>query len=175
MSDIATKLPLSQRINWRIIGFTAIVLFLFGYPAYLYLDTELTGGMKQRGEYTEVDLKAMSTFAFDKVAGRMEDIPERYRALDGKKVILEGEMWAPNEAGQTVSRFDLVYSISQCCFTGPPQVQHFVKAKPMNGPVPNLHWTRVRVTGVLRVNLEREQGEVTGVYHLDVESIERVT
>jgi hypothetical protein len=175
MPEVAMKVPLSQRINLRILIFAGVVLFLVGYPAYLYLDTQLSGGIHRAGDYTKVDLKAMSTFAFDKVAGRIEDVPKRYRELDGQKVLLEGEMWAPMAAGPTTDQFDLVYSISQCCFTGPPQVQHFVKAKANHGPVPNLHYTRVRVTGTLRVDVQRENGEVTGVYHLDVDKVEPVT
>jgi hypothetical protein len=175
MSEVAMKIPFSQRINLRIVVFAAVVLGLVGYPAYIYLETELTGGIRKLGDYTKVDLKAMSTFAFDKIAGRLEDVPRQWRDLDGKKVIVEGEMWAPTAAGPTTDRFDLCYSISNCCFTGPPQVQHFVKARPVNGPVPNMHYSRVRVTGVLRVKIEREEGQITSVYQLDVDTIEPVT
>lgn len=174
MSDVAAKIPLHQRINWRIVGFAAVVVSIFGYGVWLYLATELSGGMRQRGDYTEVDLKAMSTFAFDKRAGKIEDVPQQWRELNGKKIIVEGEMFVADAAGPMVDKFDLVYSISQCCFSGPPQVQHFVKGRPVKGPVPNMHWSRVRVSGTLRVNIERNEYEITSVYQLDVDNVERV-
>lgn len=173
MSELAMKASFLQRINFRIILFAAVVLGLLGTAAYLYLDTEISGGIRKHADYTEVNLKSMSTFAFDKIAGRLEDVPKQWRDLSGSRVMLEGEMWAPSVAGPTTNAFDLVYSIGQCCFSGPPQVQHFVKARSRNGgPMPNLHYTRVRVTGVLHVNVVREAGQVTSVYQLEVDNVE---
>lgn len=174
MSDAVMKAPLVQRINWRIVGFAAVVVSIFGYGVWLYLETELSGGISQRGDHTVVDLKAMSTFVFDKRAGKIEDVPQQWRDLNGKKVITEGEMFVADMAGPMVDKFDLVYSISQCCYSGPPQVQHFVKARPVNGPVPNMHWSRVRVSGTLRVNIERNEFEITSVYQLEVDSVEKI-
>src|SRR5687768_5948726 len=126
--DTAMKIPLSQRINFRMIGFVAIVMLLVGYPLYQFADEAITGGIKNRGDYTEVNLKAMSTFPFDQDMGRTEEIPAKWRELDGKRVQLTGEMWQPAVAAGKVRNFDLVYSISKCCVTSAPQIQHFVKA-----------------------------------------------
>jgi hypothetical protein len=71
--DTAVKVPLSERINFRIIFFSLVVLFLVGAPAYIYLDSELSGGIKDRGDYLEVDLKAMSSFPFNQTAGTIDD------------------------------------------------------------------------------------------------------
>ena len=67
------------------------------------VDMQVTGGMKQLGGgYTYVDLKAMSTFTFDQNNGTINDVPAKWRELDGKKVVLHGEMWEPTGAGPTV-------------------------------------------------------------------------
>ena len=35
----------------------------------------------------------MSTFTFDQVNGKLEDVPKKWRDLDVQKVILKGEMY----------------------------------------------------------------------------------
>src|SRR5690606_20800474 len=103
------------------------VAVMVGFPVYWLVDAMVTGGIKDRGDYKEVDLKAMSDWDFDQVRGSLEDVPPQWRALDGERVLLTGEMWAPNSFGGALDRFELVYSISKCCFSGPPQIQHFVE------------------------------------------------
>ena len=92
-------------------------------PAYWFIEEAITGGIIDRGDYKEVNLQAMSLFPFDQENGKFEDIPEKWRALDGQKVLLKGEMWAPNSSSSDISKFDLVYSISKCCNSGPQQIQ----------------------------------------------------
>src|SRR5215213_5668918 len=128
------KVPLGQRVNLRIIIFAAFMLLVIGYPAYLIIEMQVTGGVKKvAGGFTEVDLKAMSSFQFDQVDGAIEDVPKKWRDLDGKKVILYGEIWAPNAAGDEINDFQLCYSIAKCCYSGTPQVQHFVISKTKPG------------------------------------------
>src|SRR5271170_3960589 len=117
------------KIPWRTLALIATVLFLFGYPIFVYTDTLITGGITRRGDLLVVDLKALSSFEMDQDAGTTQDIPLRYRQLDGKRVLLIGQMWDPYTAddGQ-IRAFTLVYSITNCCFNGPPKVQHFIQA-----------------------------------------------
>src|SRR5438132_827535 len=85
--------PLSQRINIRMVAFGLIVLVLVGVPLYWYLSVALTGGIRDAGNgYKDVDLYSMVTFPFDQKYGTLEDVPLKYRDLNGKKVILTGEM-----------------------------------------------------------------------------------
>jgi hypothetical protein len=166
------KPRLTERINFRILIFSGVVLFLLGTPIYIYLKESLTGGIEQVGDYTKVNLKAMGNFVFDQNDGTLDDVPQKYRELDGRKVLLEGEIWAPNEAGATMSQFELVYSISKCCFGGPPKVQERVYAKvPVNMEVPNLTWHYARVLGTLHVDVKKEAGQITSVYTMTVEDI----
>jgi hypothetical protein len=131
--------------------------------------------MHQRADgYLDVDLKTLSTFPFDQRFGTLQEVPKTFRDLDGKKVALVGEMYVTNNTGPRLEKFDLVYSIAKCCFTGEPQIQHFIKSTPGKGqPLPYYDGT-VRVKGTLRVNVVHDAGKVTGVYHLAVDSIEPV-
>ena len=110
----------------------------------------------------------------DQTDGKVTDVPPQWRALDGKRVQLEGEMWAPNSASPKIPTFDLCYSIAKCCFNGPPQVQHFVKSTVVeNGRVP-YYSGLVKVTGVLHVDVKKSpEGKVGSVYQLDVERVEQ--
>ena len=169
------KLPLRERFNFRMIFFIAFVLLLVGYPIYWMVKMQVTGGIEQvAGGYTYVDLKAMSTFTFDQTNGTINDVPAKWRELDGKKVVLHGEMWEPSGAGPTVDNFELVYSIAKCCFSGPPQIQHFVHSKAQPGAKLNYYQGTVEVKGILHVNVKKDAGAVTSVYQLDVESVDPV-
>lgn len=169
------RIPLSERINMRAIVFVGVLGLIIGYPVYVLIDSQLSGGIKNVGDgYTQVDLKAMSTFTFDQVGGTKNDIPEKWRALDGKKVVLYGEMWQPYTADDRIAGFDLCYSIAKCCFSGPPQVQHFVKSKVPAGKTVEYFEHQVKVTGILHVNVIRDAERVASVYQLDVDSVEAV-
>src|SRR5690349_13252079 len=104
-SAISTATPARStsfldRINFRMIIFAAVVIVLVGFPMYVYLESAITGGVKDVGNgFKEVDLKAMSNFPFDQVRGTVDDIPKKWRDLEGQKVVLYGEMWQPFEAG----------------------------------------------------------------------------
>jgi hypothetical protein len=170
---------LLDRINFRMIIFAAVVLVLVGFPVYVYLESAITGGIKDVGNgFKEVDLKAMSNFPFDQNRGTIEDIPKKWRELDGQKVVLYGEMWQPFEAGDgRVRSFDLCYSIAKCCFSGPPQVQHFVKANVAPGREVYAYPNLVKVVGVLHVNVvyDKDAGKVSQVYQLEVQDVQPAT
>lgn len=174
-----TVRPPKKKANWftpRIVIFALFFGLIFGVPAYLGLKEYFTQGVSQRADGSfEVDLKAMSLFPFDQNAGKTEDVPERFRALNGKKVTLIGEMWAPNASSDRVGSFDLVYSIAKCCFSGPPQVQHFVKSTPtQTGTALPFYSGLVRVTGTLTVDVQRDADKVSSVYRLSVDQIDPI-
>src|SRR5450432_3738366 len=124
------KIPLRERINLRFVVFMLIVASPVIWVMYTYLRAEFTRGIEDAGGgYTQVDLKQMSSFDFDQFGGRLNDIPKEWRDLDGKKVVLYGEMYAPDSASPELDHFQLCYSRQKCCFSGPPLVQHFVNSK----------------------------------------------
>jgi hypothetical protein len=177
---IPASVPLRQRINFRIVGFLAVLGLMLGYPLYIYLDSMLTGGIKQRADgYTEVNLKAMSTFTFDQKIGTIDDVPAKWRALDGKKVILVGEI-APGgfEARSSGQYFQLVYSVAKCCYSGEPLIQHFIQStvpedKFNTDNIQTDGARPVEVRGTLKVDVTRdpETNKINGIYHLTVESV----
>ena len=159
--------------HWRTFALIATVIFLFGYPMYLYTDSLVTGGITRRGDLLVVDLKALSSFEMDQDAGTNEDIPLRYRQLDGKRVLMTGQMWDPYAADGRIRAFTLVYSISNCCFNGPPKVQHFIQATVPPGQTVDYCGDFVDVIGVLHVGVESAEGHVQSVYRVDVEKVRR--
>ncbi|HLL89019.1 MAG TPA: hypothetical protein VK324_06925 [Tepidisphaeraceae bacterium] len=171
----AAHVPLRERVNFRLLGFLAMVAVLVGFPAYWYIDEVVSGGVKDRGDYLEVNLKAMSVFPFDQVNGTIDDVPAAWRALDGKKVMLSGEMWTGGSAADQVRAFQLCYSVAKCCFSGPPQVQHFVNSRARNGGWMPFHSGPVNVTGTLHVKVKHVEGKVASVYEMDVDKIEPAT
>jgi hypothetical protein len=171
--DTAIKAPLSSRINFRLVGFVTVMMLLVGYPLYQFADEAISGGIKNHGDYAEVNLKAMSNFSFDQINGRLEDIPPQWRQLDGKRVQLIGEMWQPNVAAGKIQNFELVYSIAKCCFSGPPQIQHFVQANVEGDRKVGYYDGLVKVTGTLHVNVTKgPDGKVASVYQLSVENVQ---
>ena len=166
------------RITPQMIVFALLVVGIIGGLVYTYVDSALSGGIKDIGNgFKQVDLKAMSLFSFDQENGTIDSVPKKWRDLDGQKVVMYGEIWQPLTAGDgRVGAFDLCYSIAKCCFSGPPQVQHFVKCRVMPDrvayPYPNL----VKVTGTLHVNVvhDGEGGKISQVYAMDVVSVEPV-
>src|SRR5688500_4837697 len=89
-----------RRITPQMIVFSLLVLGVIGGIVYTYVDSALSGGIKDvGGGFKQVDLKAMSTFSLDQQNGTIDDVPQKWRALDGQKVILYGEIWQPLSAG----------------------------------------------------------------------------
>lgn len=169
---------IGNRVNLRIWLFVAVFVALLGWPLYLYLDATLTGGVKDHGNYFEVDLKAMSDFRFSQTDGTMDDIPKKWRDLNDKTVVLEGEI-APTgfKAVGSAEQFDLVYSVQNCCFSGPPQIQHFVKVTiPPTATFQTTSSGAVRVKGRLKIDVTRdpETGAITGVYHVLADGVTSV-
>jgi hypothetical protein len=168
--------PLRERVNLRIIVFIAIFTFLIGAPLAVYLRAVITGGVEKRGDYYEVDLKAMSTFMFDQENGRTEDVPPQWRALDGQVIAMKGEV-APGSltAAGVDEKFDLVYSVATCCFTGEPQIQHFVKVTlPPTAKRTGGSSKAFEVKGKLRVEVTRDPAtqKINGVYHIVADSVQ---
>lgn len=168
--ETAMNASVSRRPTPQMIVFAVVVVFLAGSFAWLFFQPDVR---VQSDGYTRIDLKAMSSFPFDQANGSIEDIPKIWREQNGKQVVLYGEMWQPQVAAGKISNFELVYSIAKCCFSGPPQIQHFVQAKVVPGKTVDYYDGLVKVTGTLRVNVIKGDGRVRSVYQLEVESVEQ--
>ena len=164
------------RINTRMAVLFGIVALAVGWVVYTVVHEAVTGGMVKTAQGVQVDLKAMSNFQMDQDNATLEDIPKRWRDLDGQRVILVGQMWSPLEAGGKLRHFMLCYSIAKCCFQGPRQAQHFVSSMVLPDAKLRLRGDEefVRVTGKLHVRVLKEAGHVTSIYQVDVERVDGV-
>jgi hypothetical protein len=161
-----------KSITWRAALLYGAAGFVIGYPIYIWVYATVTGGITHQGNLSIVDLKAMSSFEMDQQNGTTQDIPPRFRALDGKRVKLTGQMYQPYQSEGKISGFSLVYSISNCCFNGPPKIQHFVQARVVGPKSVDYTGDFVDVTGVLHVGVVRAEGRIESVYRIDVEGVE---
>jgi hypothetical protein len=174
----ARMFPAGPFSPWRHLKLqTALILasasFVLAYPVYTVLEQAVTHGIHQQGGLLAVDMMAMSRFKFDESAGTDSDIPKVYRDLDGKRVMLSGEIYLPNTTSGALDRFQLVYSIASCCFAGPPRVPCFVNATVPPGRECDYIPGIVNVTGILHVGVERVDGQVGSVYRMDVEQVKQ--
>ena len=86
-------------------------------------------------------------------------------------------MYAGNSAADNINRFQFVYNIAKCCFGGPPKIQHFVHCKVLpKHTVDSFGGALVKTVGTLHVRVERDPGTdyITGIYFMDVESVDLV-
>jgi hypothetical protein len=171
---VAPRPPVWKRINYRMVFVIALLMLpVFGF-FYQWARQEISGGIINYGSYFEVNLKAMSSFDMNQVSGRETDIPPKFRALEGKRVLLVGEMWAPRDAGDgSLGYFQLVYSRTKCCFNGPPLAQHFVDSNVKRGAAAYYSDGMVRVWGTLHIRFRRDPGGVIkSIYAVDVDKVE---
>jgi hypothetical protein len=165
--------PAKQGINYRLILFIAVVgLPLLGV-SWLMVRGLLTKGITWHGDYAEVDLKALGNFPFSANNGATDDVPERWRALDGKKVELKGFMFSPQSAGDRGNQFQFVYNVSKCCFNGPPLVQERVYAHSRaDMPIYSMY-DCAKIVGILHVRVIRgKDGAIHSVFDMDVQHVE---
>lgn len=169
----------AKRRNWSMIvrvGLVgALVLALVGYALKVTYESVIQGGVVASGDHFNVELKQMSNFEMDQFNGTTADVPQRYRELDGKKIMLEGEV-APGgmSAGDLTRQFSLCYSVAKCCFGGPPKVQHFVLCQSADGkPMPNYEGSGpVKVYGKLSVKVIKDDtGKISSLFQMTVDKI----
>jgi hypothetical protein len=170
--DYSIKPSLGQRLgpvlrNWRLMSFVVFFFVVFGTLGYTIFSETINNGIHQHGGVAVVNLKALGRFPFDEQSGKVTDVPRDFRALDGKKVALQGFMFTTNSAGPEVSNCQLVWNVQKCCFGGPPLVQErvFLEA-PQDRKIYRYDmYTLVNVTGTLHVKVDKNsQGTVTSVY-----------
>jgi hypothetical protein len=173
--DYEPRPPLRERINLRIIVFFAIIALPFVWLGYWSVKQAMTNGIEQHNGYAQVELKALGNFNFDQTAGTLNDVPQRWRELDGKRVVFEGFMYDGKSAGPKLGSFQFVYNIQKCCFNGPPLVQERVFARVPNNREAEWIDGFARLTGILHVNVKKaKDGTITSVYTLDVEKAEPI-
>jgi hypothetical protein len=173
MTTTAVKMPMS-RINFRVVILLAVVLLPVGYVLWQFLQPDVI----HYRSYDKIDLYWLSNFEMDQRAATDADIPAERRVYDGKRVLLQGEMYQPDAFQGPVKNFELVYSITKCCMVGIPKKQHLIKAQVMDGKLANAYPSQaVEVLGTLHAGIVRnkETDEILSVYRLEVESVRQLT
>jgi len=164
--------PGRSKITLRLFLFIAVIASPFIWATYAGARLLLNGGIEDMGSYKKVDLKALGYFNFDNMTGTIDNVPARYRNLDGQKVALEGFMYSDSGAVR-LHDFQFVFNVQICCFKGPPLVQervyaHCSRALPYVG-------TYCRLIGTLHVKIEKnEVGTITSVYTMDVDQWQQI-
>ncbi len=160
-------------INLRLIFLLVVLCAPVAWLMWVFTSSALSGGVVNRGNYLEVDLKWISSFEMDPDNATDQSVPKQFRDLDGKRVLLIGEMYKPNAANGSISDFDLVYSISKCCVTSSPKIQHFVQSTVVPGKAVGYYNGLVKAIGKLHVGVQKKEGgKVSSVYRFDVESVD---
>lgn len=175
----AAPRPLRERVNFRMIAFLALAAGPFLAVFYLFVTPLITGGITRSGDHFQVDLKMLGNFPFNQEAGTIDEVPQRYRELDGKRVALRGFMFSPTSASGRGTEFQFVYDVNKCCFGGVPQVQErvFARVPPGRKDVEIYsQYDLADLVGVLHVDVvrDKETGVPLKVFTLDVESARRV-
>lgn len=173
MEQQQTAVRKRKRLSMQMIVFMAVLGLPIAWLTYTVARLTFTSGIEQRGDYKWVDLKALGNFPFDDRIDTELAVPEDYRKLDGQKVLLVGQMYVDFTAEPLVDRFQLVYSIQNCCFNGPPKVQERVFAHIPEGSekkVP-VYGGLAEVYGTLHVKAVREKGRVVSLFDMDVERV----
>ncbi|MDB5295800.1 MAG: hypothetical protein JWO31_1783 [Phycisphaerales bacterium] len=164
-------------VNVRLLVFLVVVSAPFLWIIGSAIHHAATGGVTDHGGLKEVDLKALGNFPFDDSEGKVEDVPKRYRELDGQKVMLKGFMYSTENAGSRGNKFQFVYDVQKCCFGGPPQVQERVFGFAKNGIDLFDQYTFAEVRGTLHVRPVKDAatGKIVSLYDMDVESSKPLT
>lgn len=160
------------RVNVRLIVFVLAISAPFAYIVGRAVWSSVTGGISDYGSYKKVDLKLLGSFPFDDQTGTLASVPEHYRTLDGQRVLFQGYMFQPQTAGKTGTKFQFVYDVNKCCFSGPPLVQERVFAHAKTEVPIYDQYTLAEIVGVLHVRLIKDEatGKTLSVYDMDVES-----
>ena len=141
----------------------------------LYAFVTYNGGVRHTSEGEVVDLKALGSFTpLDPQNGTLRDVPEKWRALDGKKVVLEGKMFSSLVGASELNEFEFVYDIQMCCFRGPPIPQERVFVHVPSGRMTPYIDGVAKIVGTLHVKIERNKidGSIVSVYTMDMDKAE---
>ncbi|HUB25027.1 MAG TPA: hypothetical protein VL992_06325 [Tepidisphaeraceae bacterium] len=172
---VAPTASIVKKINFRVVLLAAIAFLFVGYPFFFWARDMFDGGIVNHGNYADVNLKAMSDFDLDQMNGQITDVPLRFRQLEGKRVAMLGQMWAPNYAGDgSLKYFMLCYNRAKCCFAGPPLAQHFVDSYVKPGATAYYDDGMVRVWGTLHVRFRRDPttGVIKAIYMCEVDRVD---
>ena len=160
--------PRKRYQRHRLYLLAAAAILIFGFCSGLMIRRLVARDSRADSVYSTLNLKTLGQFVFDDQVGVDSDIPAQFRALDGKRVKLEGFI-VSGPAGQ-VFPYQLVWRLGDSY--GPPQVQDrvflHIPASLSGFDVPSF----VTVMGTLHVKVTKgSEGDVTSVYDMIVDEV----
>ncbi len=123
--------------------------------------------------YENVGFDRLASFNYTppetETAGPTDQIPERIKALDQKKVAVTGFMLPTKMDKGLVTEFLLVKDAMMCCYGAMPRINEWIVVKMAGGGVKPLMDIPITFEGKLTVGEMFENGYLTGVYLLEGE------
>jgi hypothetical protein len=127
-----------------------------------------------------VDLRALGDFELDPESGTLADVPARFRALDGRRVMVWGLVIPTDGANGSLKKLQVVSPRDGWSAHHPPRLQERIFGTVARGaPVCRqspAHDDHLYVYGTLHVNVKRVPGQpsITSLYEMDVDRIDTV-
>jgi hypothetical protein len=100
-------------------------------------------------------------------------IPDHIRALNGKKITIEGYMIPMDFEKGRIQKFVLSRSMIGCCFADSLRINELIKVAPADGKAVD-YCDVARVTGTLEVGEEYEDGYLVCLYRMKADQIKDV-
>lgn len=101
-----------------------------------------------------------------------EAIPANVKALDGRKVRVEGFMMPLKMEKGGVRQFLLMRNQMMCCYGIAPQANEWIVVDVVGDPIAARMDEPIYVTGLFRVGVIREDGAFIGIYRLETAKTE---
>lgn len=120
-------------------------------------------------EYEMPDETNVNTNAPAKPA--KEQIPDRIKALDKKRVALKGFMLPLKVEGGLITEMLVMRDQSMCCYGTVPKINEWVSVKMVNKGVKPVMDQAVTLYGALKVGEMYENGYLVGIYQMDGEKM----
>jgi hypothetical protein len=122
----------------------------------------------KEGEVRTVTIKLLGNFDYDQENGG--NIPSDVKRLAGSVIRVNGYM-IPMDQADNITKFALVPDLFACCFGAPPQIQHSLTVVCPKGKAVNYSPDEIVVEGVLKVEEQKEDGFILGIFELEARSV----
>jgi hypothetical protein len=151
-------------------GLALACSLLVGFLIYKIVTSQ--HGFETQGQVYQVDLKQLGEFQFDDLTGTINDIPPRFRDLDGRQIALEGFIFPLTAESNKIRDFQFVYNVQS---HSPPRVQQRVFCHVVDGTI-DAFTDEVRITGTFHIplNKDKDTGKIVTVYTMDVNRVEQL-
>ena len=135
--------------------------------------------IKQSAEgYALVGFEHLASFAYPTPvdgagpkAGSVEGIPENVRALDGRRVCIDGYMMPMKLEDGFVKEFLLIRSPMMCCYGTIPATNEWVVVRMKTASIAPLMDVPIKLYGTLRVGAVYEHDAFAGLYAVEGEKV----